>query len=162
MGAVEIRAHLPGELGWVVGRHGRCYARDHGFDESFEALVAEVLARYVRAGDRNRERLWIAARGETPLGSIMLTRRERATAQLRLFWVEPEARGLGVGTALLETCVRFAEACGYARIVLWTQDFSTVARRLYARHGFQRRESYPDVSCGRSLVIERWERKVRA
>jgi len=76
--------------------------------------------------------------------------------------VEPEARGLGVGTALLETCVRFAEACGYARIVLWTQDFSTVARRLYARHGFQRRESYPDVSCGRSLVIERWERKVRA
>jgi DNA-binding MarR family transcriptional regulator/GNAT superfamily N-acetyltransferase len=155
--AFVLRDPQPGDFGWVVQRHGALYAAEYGFDATFEALVARVVADYANDHDPERERAWIAEASGRPVGCILCMRRDERTAQLRCLLVEPSARGLGVGQALVDECVRFARQAGYDRIVLWTNDVLVGARRLYERAGFALAESAPHRSFGRDdLVGEDW------
>jgi DNA-binding MarR family transcriptional regulator/GNAT superfamily N-acetyltransferase len=126
-----LRPPLPGDYGWVVQRHGALYAQEYGWDETFEALVARVIADYADDHDAEREAAWIAEVSGRPVGSIFCVRKDDRTAKLRCLLVEPEARGMGIGQALVDECVRFAGAAGYRELVLWTNDVLTGARRLY-------------------------------
>ena len=155
-GPIRLRAHRPGDIGWVVQRHGELYAREYGWNEEFEALVAEIAAKFIRDLDPARERCWIAERDGVRLGCIFLVAEDRQTAKLRLLLVEPEARGLGLGGRLIEECVAFARAAGYRRIVLWTQDNLDAARHLYARFGFRKTAQEAHRSFGKDLVAETW------
>jgi DNA-binding MarR family transcriptional regulator/GNAT superfamily N-acetyltransferase len=152
-----LRPLQPGDIGWVIHRHGAIYAGEYGYDERFEALVAEIAARFVQRFDPGRERCWIAERDGQILGSVFLVSKSRAAAQLRLLLVEPAARGLGVGTRLVSECLRFARQAGYRRVVLWTQSELDAARRIYERAGFHRVSEQAHHSFGRDLVAETWE-----
>jgi DNA-binding MarR family transcriptional regulator/GNAT superfamily N-acetyltransferase len=155
--AFVLREPQPGDLGWVVQRHGALYAQEYGWDETFEALVATVVAGYANDHDPERERAWIAEAAGRPVGSIFCMRRDDRTAQLRCLLVEPSARGTGVGQALVDACVAFAREAGYDRIVLWTNDVLAGARRLYERAGFTLADARPHASFGRDdLVGEDW------
>jgi DNA-binding MarR family transcriptional regulator/GNAT superfamily N-acetyltransferase len=152
-----LRAPHAGDYGWVVQRHGALYAQEYGFDESFEALVARVVADYANDHDAERERAWIAEVAGRPVGCIFCMRRDERTAQLRCLLVEPSARGMGVGRALVEACVAFARQAAYDEIVLWTNDVLVDARRLYERAGFALTTSTAHRSFGRDdLVGEDW------
>jgi len=152
-----LRDPQAGDFGWVVQRHGALYAAEYGFDATFEALVAKVVADYANGHDPARERAWIAEASGRPVGCVFCMRRDERTAQLRCLLVEPSARGLGVGQALVDACVAFARQAGYAQIVLWTNDVLVGARRLYERAGFALAESAPHRSFGRDdLVGEDW------
>jgi DNA-binding MarR family transcriptional regulator/predicted GNAT family acetyltransferase len=151
-----LRAPRPGEYGWVVQRHGVLYAEEHGWDESMEALVAGVVTAYAQGHHPERERAWIAEVAGRPVGSIFCMRRDEQTAQLRLLLVEPHARGMGLGAALVDECVRFARAAGYAEIALWTNDVLVGARRIYERAGFALVAANPHRSFGHDLVGEDW------
>lgn len=151
-----LRPPRPGDMGWVVERHGALYAREHGFDGRFEALVAEIVAAFLKAADRARERCWIAERDGSRLGSVLLVRQDEATARLRLLLVEPEARGQRLGAHLLGECERFARQAGYRRITLWTNDVLTVARRLYEKHGYRLVAREPHAMFGPAMVGETW------
>jgi len=153
---VELRDLAPGDAGWLVMRHGELYADDYGFDESFEALVAEILADFLRHRDAPAERGWIAAEGETRLGSIFCVRQSETTAKLRLFFVEPVARGRGIGRQLLAACLDHARAQGFARMELWTHAEHAAACALYAKTGFTRMSSRPVTSFGVALTEELW------
>lgn len=153
-----LRTHGPGDLGWIVHRHGRLYAEEHGYNEQFEAVVAEIAAAFLRSHDPLRERCWIAELDGRMAGSIMLVRASEEVAKLRVMLVEPEARGRGVGAALVAECVRFARGAGYHRITLWTHSNLVAARRLYERAGFRLVHSEPATEgFGRDLVDETWE-----
>jgi DNA-binding MarR family transcriptional regulator/GNAT superfamily N-acetyltransferase len=162
---VELRMHQPGDLGWIVERHGAFYAAEYGLDQHFEALVARICADFVDRFEPGREACWIAARGSDRLGSVMLvqarddaTGRARAgVAQLRLLLLEPHARGLGVGKRLVRQCSDFARTAGYQRITLWTQSALTAARAIYAAEGYQLVHSEPMHSFGQAVISERWE-----
>ncbi|MEU5692186.1 GNAT family N-acetyltransferase [Actinosynnema sp. NPDC020468] len=153
---VRLRSLRPGDLGWVVQRHGVRYAEESGFDQTFEALTARVVADYVRdhvPGDD----AWIAELDGEPVGSVFCVRVDESTAKLRLLLVEPAARGLGVGRALVDECVRSARAAGYRRLALWTVADQVAARRIYRRAGFVRLDETPQRLFGRDVVGENWE-----
>jgi DNA-binding MarR family transcriptional regulator/predicted N-acetyltransferase YhbS len=158
--AVLLRPLGPGDYGWVVHRHGVLYAEEYGWDETFEALVARIVADYVDHRDPRRESAWIAEVDGEPAGCLFCVKRDESTAQLRLLLVEPRARGMGIGSRLVEECLRFARRVGYQDIMLWTNDVLTAARRIYERAGFQLREEEQHHSFGHDLVGQNWWRKL--
>lgn len=153
---IRIRNHEPGDLGWIVERHGAVYARDYGFDSGFEALVAEIAAKFLKEYDPARERCWIAELDGRRVGSVMLVKQSHEVARLRLLLVEAEARGLGLGRQLVETCLEFARATGYREITLWTNSILDEARGLYERLSFTLVKEEPHHSFGRDLVGQDW------
>jgi DNA-binding MarR family transcriptional regulator/GNAT superfamily N-acetyltransferase len=155
-----LRSHRPGDIGWIVSRHGALYAQEYGWDISFEALAAEIAAQFIRSYDPAREHCWIAEAGGEPVGSIFLVRASDQIAKLRLLLVVKKARGLGVGRALTEQCIRFARDAGYSSITLWTQSILVAARGIYQRAGFQRVGEEKHHSFGVDLVGETWELKL--
>ncbi len=153
-----LRTHRPGDLGWIVSVHGKLYAEEYGYNDKFEAVVAEVAANFLRDHDPNRERCWIAELDGEPVGCIMLVRSSNDVAKLRVMLVEPRARGRGVGAALVGECVRFAREAGYRKITLWTHTTLAAARHLYVKAGFRLVRSEPaSEGFGRELVDETWE-----
>jgi GNAT superfamily N-acetyltransferase len=156
--AYLLRPPHPGDLGWVVHRHGAMYAAEYGFDETFEHLVAGIVAGYAASHDPAREAAWIAEVDGQPAGCVFCVRQDDVTAKLRLLLVEPSARGLGVGARLVDECLRFTRAAGYQRITLWTQDCLTGARRIYQRAGFSLDSEGRHHSFGHDLVEQIWSR----
>ncbi len=158
--ALVLRSPEPGDLGWVVQRHGLLYAEEYGWDETFEALVARIVADYVEHRDPQRERAWIAEVAGERVGCVFCVKRDDKTAQLRLLLVDPNARGRGIGTRLVDECLRFARRAGYDEIMLWTNDVLDDARRIYERAGFQLTEAEKHDSFGRDLVGQNWWRRL--
>jgi len=154
---VRLRRHRPGDLGWVVQRHGELYWAEFGYDERFEALVAGIAARFVEKFDARRERCWIAARGGERLGAVFLVKQSPRVAKLRLLIVEPRARGMGLGMRLVKACVAFARPAGYRKLVLWTQSELEAARAIYIKTGFRLVRREPHRSFGKRLVGEYWQ-----
>lgn len=153
---ITLRPPAPGDLGWIVQRHGALYAAEQGWDHRFEGVVAGVVSDYVKTHDPAREACWIAEHEGQKVGSILLACESDTVGRLRLLLVEPSARGLGVGQALIAACLGFARDAGYAEVVLWTQANLLPARKLYAAAGFELEESWPYDGFGADLVSESW------
>jgi DNA-binding MarR family transcriptional regulator/GNAT superfamily N-acetyltransferase len=154
---VVLRPPQPGDMGWVVQRHGALYAQEYGWNEQFEALVAEIVARFVKDFDPRWERCWIAEVNGENAGSIFLVKQAEGVAKLRLLLVEPQARGLGLGGRLVSECIRQARQMGYQKMTLWTNDVLLAARHIYQKAGFQCIEREPYQGFGHDLVSETWE-----
>jgi GNAT superfamily N-acetyltransferase len=165
----RLREHRPGDMGWVISRHGALYASEYGWDMHFEALVARIAAGFIENFDASREACWIAERNGVNVGCAFLVQARdeqtkapiQGSAQLRMLLVEPEARGLGLGRALVTECERFAQARGYRRIVLWTNRNLLVARAIYQSAGYRLLASEPHRSFGHDLVGETWQLELR-
>jgi DNA-binding MarR family transcriptional regulator/GNAT superfamily N-acetyltransferase len=156
--AFLLRAPRPGDLGWVVQRNGAVYAEEFGWDSSYEALVARIVADYAENRDPQAEAAWIAEVDGVPAGCVFCVRENATTARLRLLLVEPWARGLGIGSRLVEEVLRFARRAGYSAITLWTNDVLTDARRLYQRAGFSLDSESRHRSFGKDLTGQNWSR----
>lgn len=154
--AVVLREPISGDYGWVVQRHGQLYAEEFGWDESFEALVARIVADYIDRRDPEREAAWIAEVDGARAGCIFCTRKDEDVAQLRILLVEPRARGMGVGSQLVDVCIGFARRAGYKEVMLWTNDDLIAARRIYERAGFRLVEEDEHHSFGHDLVGQNW------
>ena len=161
--AVVIRAHRPGDLGWVVSRHGAYYSEEYGWDASFEALVAGVAKEFIEKFDPKWEACWMAEIDGRPVGSVCLVKKSATVAKLRLLIVDPQARGHRIGTRLVNECITFARRAGYRKITLWTNSILDAARHLYEQAGFVRVEVGPTEHVfGKDLVFETWELDLRA
>ncbi|HET9306740.1 MAG TPA: helix-turn-helix domain-containing GNAT family N-acetyltransferase [Candidatus Sulfotelmatobacter sp.] len=154
-----LRPHRPGDMGWVVYREGALYAQEYGFDETFEALVARIVADFLTEFDPKRERCWIAEVNGQNVGHIFLVKHptEPSTAKLRLLLVEPSARGLRLGSVLVEECVNVARSVGYKKITLWTQSILVAARHIYQKAGFRLVEERANRQFGKDLLSQTWE-----
>jgi DNA-binding MarR family transcriptional regulator/N-acetylglutamate synthase-like GNAT family acetyltransferase len=153
-----LRTHQPGDIGWIIHRHGVLYAQEQGWGALFEALVAEVCVKFLREFDAERERCWIAEKNGVRVGSVMLVKTSTAeTAQLRLLLVEPEARGLGIARRLVEECIQFARAGGYRKMMLWTQADLAAAQHIYQKSGFQIVDESTHQHFGVPVLGRTWE-----
>ncbi len=152
-----LRPHQPSDMGWIIHRHGVLYAQERGWDERFEALVAEIAAKFIQNFDPQRERCWIAEKDGSIAGCVFLVRETAKIARLRLLLVEPSARGLGIGHRLVEECTRFARQAGYKKITLWTQSILHSARRIYQQAGYRLVKQERHREFGYDLVGETWD-----
>ncbi len=156
-----LRQHQPGDMGWITHRHGVLYSQEYGYDERYEALVAKIVSEFIEHLDPARERCWIAERHGEIIGSAFLVKKSATVAQLRLLYVEPSARGLGIGARLIDECVRFARRGRYRKITLWTQSELLAARHLYQKAGFKLAGTQRHRRFSRhELVAETWELKL--
>lgn len=158
---IEIRGlNRPGDLGWVVQAHGELYAAEYDWDASFEALVARIVADYATAPDPARSAAWLAELDGVRVGCVFCVPGDDGAARLRLLLVHPDARGRGLGAALVAECLRFAAAAGYGDITLWTNDVLVAARRIYRAAGFRLIDEKPHHSFGADLVGQTWSRRL--
>ena len=155
--AVIIRPLQPGDLGWVVSRHGALYAQEYHWDISFEGFVAQIAADYLKNLDPQKENGWIAEVNGENAGCVFLVKKSDEVAKLRMLLVEPSARGLGIGKRLVQECIRFARQCGYRKMTLWTQSFLLAARHIYQQAGFRLTESAANHEFGQDLISETWD-----
>jgi DNA-binding MarR family transcriptional regulator/predicted N-acetyltransferase YhbS len=153
---VVLRDPAPGDFGWVIERHGVLYAQEYGWGERFEALVADVVARFMASRDPDRERCWIADFNGEPVGSVFLVAKSKRIAKLRLLIVEPEARGLGIGSRLVQVCLAFAREASYRTVELWTQSVLHAARRIYERSGFELIAHETHTTFGPEVMGQTW------
>ena len=156
-GVATLRDPQPGDMGWVVQQHGEIYAREYGWNAEFEALVADIVARYVRKLQPDWERCWIAELNGQRVGAVFVVRKSKQVAQLRMLILTAQARGLGLGARLTDECIAFARGKGYRKLVLWTNSCLSAARALYAKRGFRLIKSAPYRGFGQALVGETWE-----
>jgi GNAT superfamily N-acetyltransferase len=156
-----LRDPGPGDMGWVVQQHGEIYAREYGWTAEFEAMVADIVARYLRRHQPLWERCWMAELDGERVGSVFVVRKSKSVAQLRLLILTPAARGLGLGARLTDECLAFARARsgagGYRKMQLWTNSCLDAARAIYAHRGFQLVKSEPYHGFGQNLIGETWE-----
>jgi DNA-binding MarR family transcriptional regulator/GNAT superfamily N-acetyltransferase len=155
-----IREHGPGDIGWIIQRHGQLYADEYGWNSNFETLVAEIAANFLRDLKPDRERCWIAERNGVNVGCVLIVERSKSVAQLRLLLVEPSARGLGIGNGLVNECIAFARSAGYRKMRLWTNDVLVSARKIYEAAGFRLVEEEVHTTFGPTLTSQTWEMKL--
>ena len=156
-----LRQHEPGDMGWIVHRQAILYAEEYGWDGTYEALAAEIVAQFIRNYDPKRERAWVAEKDGERIGAVFVAKESDEIARLRLLHVEREARGVGIGKRLVEECIRFARQAGYKKMTLWTQSILHAARGIYKKAGFQIVHERKHHSFGKNLTAETWELKLK-
>jgi GNAT superfamily N-acetyltransferase len=157
---IILRGHRPGDMGWVVEAHGRFYAEEFGWDGRFEALIAEIVAGFLRTFDPAHERCWIAEQDGERVGSVFVVRQDDGIAKLRLLLVDPAVRGAGLGRTLVRECIAFARATGYRHLRLWTNHVLTAARAIYESEGFALIDASPHADFGIPMIGETWDLKL--
>jgi DNA-binding MarR family transcriptional regulator/GNAT superfamily N-acetyltransferase len=156
-----LRIHQPGDMGWIVYRQAILYSEEYGWDGTYEALAAEIVAKFIKSADPKWERAWVAEKDRDRVGAVLVAKESHEIAKLRLLHVEPQARGLGIGSRLVEECIRFARQAGYRKMTLWTQSILHAARHIYKQAGFRIVCEENHHSFGRDLTAETWELNLR-